>query len=389
MRPFFFEKKINPRPQSKLFFFFFFFFFSFFFWFCFLQMEYDPFQDDSYEAKREFSRVVDADSMVAVVCWSCGEINADDAVCPSCNAEPLRSEIECSSSGEDEEEVMSKTAVFQLPSSLSASGSRASCSDVPPRKPLPQVGAGRARPVVRSMPSEQTSLDEPTTSPPSLTVVASPPSSGPSSARTPRSSSPVVSPRRHAAITSPRQKKRVVVKTPGGQQVPDFESVKRDTDGSWSGWLYKQKAQGRVNVLDGGWKPRFVQWDPKKARLYYYHYEGEQEFANFVSFDSKTIVQTSSACPDASLAGCAFQVMASYTHRPYVFCCGSPEVERERKEGLRKRKKYFYFLLNRLARSGCRIFLNAFVWLRKWRLEESKRLMMCGLLTRRQRRSVI
>ncbi len=84
-----------------------------------------------------------------------------------------------------------------------------------------------------------------------------------------------------------------------------------------------------MNLVDGGWKARYVVWDPTKARLYYYHYEGEQDFANFVSFDSKTQVRPLSSlehCPDPALLGCAFEVTASYTHRPYVFCAGSPET---------------------------------------------------------------
>ena len=119
----------------------------------------------------------------------------------------------------------------------------------------------------------------------------------------------------------------MVVKAPSGAQTPDFCSVLHSADGSWAGWLHKQKAQGRMNLMDGGWKPRYVVWDPVKARLYYYHYQGEEEFANFVSFDSKTVVQLCpEQCPDPSLQGCSFQVTASYTHRPYVFCAGSVEA---------------------------------------------------------------
>lgn len=160
-----------------------------------------------------------------------------------------------------------------------------------------------------------------------------PVSSSPPSSRSPRSSagsSPRLSPR----TSSPRMrllksdKRNATIRAPSGVQVPDFCSVKRLEDGSWSGWLFKQKAQGRINLVDGGWKPRFCEWDPGKCRLYYYHYEGEKECANFISFDSKTSVEPaeSECCPEPELAGCSFRVTASYTHRPYVFCAGSPEA---------------------------------------------------------------
>lgn len=298
----------------------------------------DPFVD-SYED------VVSATNAPSsrVVCWACGALNFGDGACASCAEQPLLSEIDgLSSSAEQEEEAPRPPISF-----------RASCSDVPPRKPLPVIGASNSSGALRG-PSQVRSTsqagesDSPVSSSysnKSLRVASPEPAanlSGSLPAKSTHLTSPEVSPRRVTsprATVSPRTKKRLVVKAPGGAQTPDLDTIKRDADGSLSGWLLKQKAQGRVNVLDGGWKPRFVQWDPKKARLYYYHYEGEDDFANFVSFDSKTVVQSSDAFPanEPGLAGCAFQVTASYTHRPYVFCCGSREVkhsERKKEKGL-------------------------------------------------------
>ncbi len=316
-------------------------------------MDEDPFED-SY----------DGAPANVVVCWACGAVKRGDGACAACGEETLRSELD---EDEDEDEW---TDVLDDPNSNSnsnnnhdknnnsnsnrnsnnnrndkninndddANNDTRRCSEAPPRKPLPQLTVTSVSSSLSSAPSAHTA-SSPVTSPSSSSLSVSgrslarpaarsvPLAEDKEPAKSPRPLSPVVSPRRPSA-TSPRAqpRKRVVVKSPGGPQTPDFETIKREADGSWSGWLYKQKAQGRVNIVDGGWKPRFVKWDPTKARLYYYHYQGEEEFANFVSFDSKTIVQASTACPDPSLAGCAFQVMASYTHRPYVFCCGSEQV---------------------------------------------------------------
>jgi hypothetical protein len=262
-----------------------------------------------------------------VICWVCGEINAaHPGPCSMCSEYPL-SEVEAGANSSSEDGMLSPVRV------------RNSCSDLPPRKPLPVVSASYS-PSLRGPSGRAPAKSSVECELPNVASSA-PASSGPlKSPRNPMSQS--VSPRRPS---SPRQRKRTV-KTPSGAQTPDFDMIKRD-DSSLSGWLYKQKAQGRVNVLDGGWKARFVQvrffllfwncfedfilrlkkWDSKKNRLYYYHYEGEENFANFVSFDSKTVVLGSDACPEASLAGCSFQVTASYTHRPYVFCCGSEEVK--------------------------------------------------------------
>ncbi len=104
--------------------------------------------------------------------------------------------------------------------------------------------------------------------------------------------------------------------------------VTRPEAGGCAGWLYKQKAEGRVNLLDGGWRVRYCVWDRQRNRLYYYHYEGEKDHANFVSLDSRTRIErvADDCCPDTALAGNAFQLTTSYTHRPYVFCAGSGDA---------------------------------------------------------------
>lgn len=193
----------------------------------------------------------------------------------------------------------------------------------PPRTPArleagEEPAASRTSPLLFGQPA----------SPPSRPLARTEGADDPGGSRTspiassPRSSSP------RKGLSLFRTTSRPKIKTPAGAVTPDFATCSDDGAGGFTGWLWKQKAEGRVNLIDGGWKARFCVYDAAKKRLYYYHYENEKEHANFVSIDSRTHVEPcpEHVCPEPELAGFAFALTTSYTHRPYVFCAGTQQA---------------------------------------------------------------
>ena len=244
-------------------------------------------------------------------CWTCGELFASGAaVCNACGQSSVLSSLSDDfSSSEDEATLLSPEA-----------GQRRSPSEALKKSPVVRTKIATG--------DHQSSLPPPTQAPlPPVTGRGNPDGFFSDSANSPQS--PPI------GIKSPRKTVKTVKGKGSSRQLPVFGSPndQEDGTGSFAGWLYKQKAQGRVNLVDGGWKSRFCVWDPGKSRLYYYHYEGEGTHANFVSFDKETQVlpvADDTCVPDPALQGCSFVVTASsYTRRPYVFCCGSREARAE------------------------------------------------------------